>query len=88
MILPLIFSGAKYWMVAFKGTINNPPEKPKAKEQNTNIQSLCATVKKNNEAQIPNAPIGTMPNSICKREARPARYDPTTNPTPLTAKIA
>ena len=88
IILPLIFSGAKYWIVAFNGTINKPPEKPKTKEQSANTTPLWARVKKNNDTQIPNAPSGTIPNSICKREARPARYEPSTSPIPLTARIA
>ena len=41
IILPLIFSGAKYWMVAFNGTINNPPKKPNPKEQSINLRCFA-----------------------------------------------
>ena len=75
-------------MVAFNGTINNPPKKPNPKEQSINIALFCTSVKQKSETKIPNAPTGTIPSSMCNFDALPARYDPTIKPKPLTARMA
>ena len=74
-------------MVAFNGTINKPPKKPKANEQRVSTALLFVKARKHNETKIPKAPIGTIPSSICNLEALPATYEPKIKPNPLTAKI-
>ena len=63
-ILPALEKGAKYWIVAFSGTMNNPPKNPNANEQTAAVHTPLAAPKNKIESEIPSAPIGTMPCSM------------------------
>ena len=88
IILPVLFCGAKYWIIAFSGTINMPPKKPNANELRLTTPMLEPNAKNKSEKNIPIAPIGTIPSSMCSFDIEPATYEPNAMPMALTARIA
>ena len=65
-----------------------PPKNPNANELRLTTPIFEPNAKNNSEKNIPIAPIGTIPSSMCSFDIEPATYEPNAIPMALTARIA